>query len=298
MTFSSFLSKLEEKASGSSSHPQPQQYNPQNPQHNPPNPQYNDACPPFQPQFQSYQGPAYNQNQFPNAGNQPVPSNYYYQPIYNNPPQYTPQYAPSPSHAPQPQQQYHKPATKSLLLSYSSVGTATSAKDPDTKEQLYIVTYPKYDGWTGKSKSGLDHELHVGDKKGQILGGWKSSDLTGKPSICIGEPKNGAQFQKLRSSSSGTKMGFTSPHNGREYGWKKGGEKMAFRLVDIESGEEVAAFDPSNSSMSLSKLGKLEIQLIGGEDWVAAVLITIVILVDQKVDDEIGKEVLQAVLGA
>ncbi|RVD84602.1 uncharacterized protein DFL_006343 [Arthrobotrys flagrans] len=286
MSFSSFFSKLEQKASGSSSHPQPQQYPP-------PDPQY-DAYPQSQPPFQSYQGPAYNQNQFPNGGNQPAPSNYYNQPTYN-PTQYTP----SPSYAAQQQhqqQQHHRPATKSLLLSYSSVGTATSAKDPDTNQQLYIATYPKYDGWTGKPKSGLDRELHVGDKKGQILGGWKNSEITGKPSMCIGEPKNGAQFQKLKSSSIGTKMGFVSPHNGREYGWGKGDEKFAFRLVDVESGEVVATFDPDKSSSSMSKLGKLEMQLIGGEDWIAAVLITIVILVDKKAGDEIGKKVLKAVL--
>ncbi|KAK6504297.1 hypothetical protein TWF506_002501 [Arthrobotrys conoides] len=294
MTLSSFLTKLEQKATGTSSHPhpQPQQYNPP-----PPNPQYNPyPQPQFQPPFQSYQGPVYTQNQFPSPVNQPAPSNYYNQHPAYNPQQYPPQYTPTQSYA--PQQQHQKPATKSLLLSYASAGTATSAKDPDTKEQLYIVTYPKFDNWTGKSKSGLDQELHVGDKKGRILGGWKSSDVTGKPSICIGEPKSGAEFQKLKNSSGGTKMGFTSPHNGREYGWKKGGEKMEFRLVDVESGEEVAAFIPSNSSSSLSKLGKLEIQLIGGEDWVAAVLLTIVILVDEKVNNEIGKEVLQAVLGA
>lgn len=114
--------------------------------------------------------------------------------------------------------------------------------------------------------------------------------------MCIGEPKNGAQFQKLKSSSIGTKMGFVSPHNGREYGWGKGDEKFAFRLVDVESGEVVATFDPDKSSSSMSKLGKLEMQLIGGEDWIAAVLITIVILVDKKAGDEIGKKVLKAVL--
>ncbi|KAK6342985.1 hypothetical protein TWF718_008363 [Orbilia javanica] len=286
MSLSSFLTKIEQKVTGtssSSSHPQqPQQYPP------PATPQYN-AYPQFQPHYQPYQGPTYNQNQFSNVGYQAPPSNYYNQP---------PQYAPAPSYTQPPQQQHFRPATKSLLLSYSSAGTATSAKDPDTNEQLYIVTYPKYDSWTGKPKSGLDQELHIGDKKGQILGGWKNSELTAKPSICIGEPKNGAQFQKLRSSSIGTKMGFVSPHNGREYGWKKGDEKFAFKLLDVESGEEVAAFEPHKSSMSMSKLGKLEIRLIGGEDWIAGVLMTVVILVNNKVDDEIGKEVLQAVLGA
>ncbi|KAK6505687.1 hypothetical protein TWF481_007580 [Arthrobotrys musiformis] len=289
MTLSSFITKLEQKVSGESSHPQPQQYPPQNPQYN--------TYPQFQPPSQSYQGPAgYNQHQFYNPVNQPAPSNYYNQPAYDNP-----QYAPPPSHASQAyqqQRQYHKPATKSLLLAYASAGTATSAKDPDTNQQLYIITYPKYDGWTGKPKSGLDQELHVGDKKGPILGGWVNSKTTGKPSICIGEPNNGAQFQKLKSSSVGTKMGFVSPHNGREYGWKKGDEKYAYRLVDVETGGEVAAFDPHKSSSSMSKLGKLEIQLLGGEDWVAAVLITGVILVNEKVDNEIGTEVLQAVLGA
>ncbi|KAK6532826.1 hypothetical protein TWF281_006998 [Arthrobotrys megalospora] len=289
MSLSSFLTKLEQKVSGppSSSQQQPQQY-PQNPQFN--------AHPPFQPYSYpnangGYQGPAYNQSPFPNS-NPPAPSNYYNQPAYN-PPQYTP----SNSYAPPPQQ-HHRPATKSLFLSYSSSGTSTIAKDPDTNQQQYIVTYPKYDGWTGKPKSGLDQELHAGDKHGKILGGWKNSEMTKKPSMCIGEPKNGAQFQKLKSSSTGTKMGFVSPHDGREYGWKKGGEKFEFKLIDVESGVEVAEFNPHKSSLSMSKLGTLEMQLLGGEDWIVAVLITIILLVNQKVDDEIGKEVLQAVLGA
>ncbi|KAK6335908.1 hypothetical protein TWF730_003282 [Orbilia blumenaviensis] len=293
MSLSSFLTKLEQKATGTtSSHQQPQPY--------PQNPQYNNGPSQFQPPFQSYnypntntyQGPAYGQTQFPN-GNPPPPSNYHNQPAYN-----PPQYAPAPSYAQPPPPQQHKPATRSFLLSYSSGGTSTIIKDPDTGEQVYIIVYPKFDNWTGKSKSGLDQELHAGDKHGRIIGGWKNSETTAKPSMCIGEPKNGAQFQKLKTSSIGSKMGFVSQHNRREYEWKKGDEKFAFRLVDVESGEEVAAFDPHTSSLSMSKLGKLEIQLIGGEDWIAEVLITGVILVGNKVDDTIGKEILKAVLGA
>ncbi|KAK6540871.1 hypothetical protein TWF694_008254 [Orbilia ellipsospora] len=258
MTLISIISKLDQKLGGSPNPP------PQNP-----HPNFNQ-----QPPYQPYNYP--NQN--------------YPQPNYNPNPSYYQNYANYP-----PPQRPTVPASKKLVLSSSDGLSSTIAKDPDTKQDLYVFKFASCDNWTGESKSGLEQELRVGNSKGPIIGGFKRSQLSGKRSLCIGDPKNGGQWQKLGGSGK-TKCGFVSPTDGKEYEWSEGKDEGAFVLVGKEGGEEVGSFE-SYGGMSMSKLGTLEIKMRGGEDWFAAAFVTFMVLQERKVGKEVGIEIFNAVVG-
>ncbi|KAF3907808.1 hypothetical protein ABW21_db0208557 [Orbilia brochopaga] len=287
MPLTSLLNKLEQKivGHGGSSHPQPA----------PPNAHY---------AYPSNQVPTYYGNPTGSSayyGNPPDPGAYYGVPppsntYYGNPPPQAPVQNISygyPQAQPAPMVSAPK-TSRTFNLSTSSSGSSTTAKDASTDQIVYVIRYPStssYSNLTGKPKSGLEQELHAGSKDGPLLGGVKRSETTGKVSIKIGD-----NLQKLKNQSHGSKCGFVAP-DGRDCEWRPGAEKGAYRLLDVASGQELGSFEPYEGTNSLSKIGTLELQTAGGEEWVQTAFVALAALLERKAGETVAKEVIQAIVG-
>ncbi|KAF3928300.1 hypothetical protein AA313_de0209157 [Arthrobotrys entomopaga] len=200
------------------------------------------------------------------------------------------------NYPPRVQQQTAPGGTKKLILSSSDGLSSTIAKDPDAKQDLYVFELASGDDLLGDSKSELEQQLRAGSEKGPILGGFNRSQLSGKRSLCIGDPKNGGQWQKLPGSGT-TKCAFVNPSDGKEYEWTKGKGTGNFVLLAKENGGQKVGFFETYGGMSMSKLGTLEIKMCGGEDWVVAAFVTLMVIQERKVGKQVAKEIIKSAIG-